>query len=309
MSFLYFLQELRNPVTDAIFSVLTHLGEEAVFLLVALLVFWCIDKKNGYYFLTVSFIGLSINQFLKLFCRIPRPWVLDPDFPIVESAREAATGYSFPSGHTQNAVNTFGSIARFTRSRALRIGCVVTVLVVAFSRLYLGVHTPLDVGVSLLIGAVLVLGLYPVIHRALQKPGMMYAIIGALMLLAVAFVLYAEGYAFPADVDPVNLAEGRKNAWTILGCAAATLVTYTVDTYFVRFETAAPLPAQACKLIVGVGLTVLLKSVLKSPLLALCADHPAAHALRYFIVVVFAAAVWPMTFPFWTRLFSHQRNA
>ena len=94
MSFLYFLQELRNPVTDAIFSVLTHLGEEAVFLLVALLVFWCIDKKNGYYFLTVSFIGLSINQFLKLLCRIPRPWVLDPDFPIVESAREAATGYT-----------------------------------------------------------------------------------------------------------------------------------------------------------------------------------------------------------------------
>jgi undecaprenyl-diphosphatase len=309
MSFLYFLQELRNPVTDFIFATLTHLGEEAIFLLVALLVFWCIDKKHGYYFLTVSFVGLSINQFLKLLCRIPRPWVLDPDFPIVESAREAATGYSFPSGHTQNAVNTYGSIARFTRSRALRIGCIAAVVVVAFSRLYLGVHTPKDVLTSLVIGTALVLVMYPLIRRALEKPVLMYAVIGVLVLLATAFVLYAECYAFPADVDPVNLAEGRKNAWTILGCAAATLVVYTVDTYFVRFETSAPLPAQICKLVFGGGLTVLLKSVLKSPLLSLCADHPAAHALRYFLMVVFAAAIWPMTFPFWTRLFSRRGKA
>ncbi len=306
MSFLYVLQELRHPVLDALFSVVTLLGEEAVFLLVALLIYWCVDKANGYYLLTVSFVGLTLNQFLKLLFRVPRPWVLDPDFPIVESAREAATGYSFPSGHTQNAVNTLGSIARFTGRRALRVACLSLIPLVALSRMYLGVHTPADVVVSLLIGCGLVLAMYPLMRRATHSPPVMYAVIGVLIAIAVAFVLYVECFPFPADADAANLASGRKNAWTILGCATAMLLVYTVDLRLLHFRTEAPLPAQLCKLILGAGLTVAIKELLKAPLLFLCADHPAAHALRYFLIVVFAAAIWPVTFPLWCRLFSRR---
>ena len=50
--------------------------------------------------MTVGFFGTLVNQFLKLVCRVPRPWVRDPNFTIVEAARADATGYSFPSGHT-----------------------------------------------------------------------------------------------------------------------------------------------------------------------------------------------------------------
>jgi undecaprenyl-diphosphatase len=307
MSFLYLLQEWRTPVLDAIFSTFTLLGEEAFFLFIALTVYWCIDKKNGYYLLTVSFIGLTVNQLLKLIFRIPRPWVLDPDFPIVEEAREAATGYSFPSGHTQNAVNTFGSIARFTGHRALRIVCLALIPVVAFSRMYLGVHTPKDVLVSIGIGCVLVLGMYPLMERAGKSPRVMYAILGTLIVGAIAFALYVECFPFPADLDAENWASGRKNAWTILGCSIAMLVVYTLDHYRLNFATAAPLPAQLCKLVLGAALTLALKSLLRAPLLALCGGHPAAHALRYFLIVLFAAAIWPITFPFWTRLFSRKR--
>lgn len=307
MSFLYLLQEWRTPVLDAIFSTFTLLGEEAFFLFIALTVYWCIDKKNGYYLLTVSFIGLTVNQLLKLIFRIPRPWVLDPDFPIVEEAREAATGYSFPSGHTQNAVNTFGSIARFTGHRALRIVCLALIPIVAFSRMYLGVHTPKDVLVSIGIGCVLVLGMYPLMERAGKSPRVMYAILGTLIVGAIAFALYVECFPFPADLDAENWASGRKNAWTILGCSVAMLVVYTLDHYRLNFATAAPLPAQLCKLVLGAALTLALKSLLRAPLLALCGGHPAAHALRYFLIVLFAAAIWPITFPFWTRLFSRKR--
>jgi undecaprenyl-diphosphatase len=301
------LQEWRTPVLDAIFSTFTLLGEEAFFLFIALTVYWCIDKKNGYYLLTVSFIGLTVNQLLKLIFRIPRPWVLDPDFPIVEEAREAATGYSFPSGHTQNAVNTFGSIARFTGHRALRIVCLALIPIVAFSRMYLGVHTPKDVLVSIGIGCVLVLGMYPLMERAGKSPRVMYAILGTLIVGAIAFALYVECFPFPADLDAENWASGRKNAWTILGCSVAMLVVYTLDHYRLNFATAAPLPAQLCKLVLGAALTLALKSLLRAPLLALCGGHPAAHALRYFLIVLFAAAIWPITFPFWTRLFSRKR--
>jgi undecaprenyl-diphosphatase len=304
MSFLYFLQQIRNPVADAVFSAITVLGEESLFLVFALFLFWCVDKNRGYYLLTVSFVGLTINQSLKLLFRIPRPWVLDPDFPIVESAREAATGYSFPSGHTQNAVNTFGSIARSSRRRVVWGICIAITLLVAFSRLYLGVHTPLDVVTSLLIGTLLVFGIYPLMQRATKSAVWMYGVSGGMLLIAIAYVIFAEAFPFPSDIDVANLASGQKNAWTILGCATAMPVIYTVDQRFLHFKTEAPLPAQIGKLVCGAALALLIKSVLKAPLLALCGGHCCANAIRYFCVVVFAAVIWPLTFPLWTRIFT-----
>ena len=123
MQLLYALQEIRNPALDAVLQLITRLGEETVFMVVAIVVFWCVSKKGGYYLLSVGFLGTVANQWLKIAFRIPRPWVLDPNFEIVESAREAATGYSFPSGHTQSAVGTFGGVARMTKVTSSRWRC------------------------------------------------------------------------------------------------------------------------------------------------------------------------------------------
>ena len=130
MNLLYALERLRTPFWDAVFSAVTHLGEETVFMVAAILIFWCVSKEEGYYLLLMGFFGTVVNQFLKLLFRIPRPWVRDPDFTIVESARAQATGYSFPSGHTQNAVATFGGIARSTRRPWVRWTCVAVLLAV-----------------------------------------------------------------------------------------------------------------------------------------------------------------------------------
>ena len=111
MPFLYFLQSIRNPILDGFFALITHLGEETFFLVIAILFFWCVNKRDGYFILLTGLVGTVINQLAKLFFRIPRPWVLDPNFDIVESARAEATGYSFPSGHTQNIAGTYGTIA------------------------------------------------------------------------------------------------------------------------------------------------------------------------------------------------------
>ena len=95
MEFLRFLEALRTPVGDTFFSAITHLGEEIIFILVGLLFFWCISKKQGYFILSVGFLGTVINQFLKLTFRIPRPWIRDPEFTIVECARAEATGSAY----------------------------------------------------------------------------------------------------------------------------------------------------------------------------------------------------------------------
>ncbi len=301
MELLYWFESIRTPVLDTVMSLITHLGEETFFMLAALLVFWCVDKRRGYYLLTVGFVGTLINQWLKIICRVPRPWVRDPDFTIVESARAEAGGYSFPSGHTQCVVGYMGGIARFTRRTWLRVVCIVLALLTAVSRMYLGVHTPADVGVSLLVAAALVFLLYPLIESTLWFPNRMYAIIGGMLALALGFVAFMELYPFPADVDGANLASAVKNAYTMAGAVAGVLVVYAFDSRILQFPTRAPWWGQLIKLVGGLALVVLVRVLLKEPLLALCGGHEAAHAIRYFIMVLMAGGVWPMTFRFFER--------
>lgn len=295
MEILYALEGIRTPFLDTVMSLVTHLGEELVFMVAAIVVFWCVDKYKGYYLLTIGFVGTALNQLLKLLFRIPRPWVLDEKFTIVESARAEATGYSFPSGHTQSAVGTFGGIARMTGRKRLRAVCIVLAVLVPFSRMYLGVHTPLDVGVSFAIALVLVLALYPLARAAQRRPAVMGWIIGAMLLCAAAFVVFTELYAFPADADAENLASGVTNAWKLLGAIAGMLAAWYLDMRYIRFETKAVWWVQLLKAAAGLGLLLAVKSGLKAPLNALLGEH-IGGAVRYCIVVLFAGAVWPMTF-------------
>ena len=303
MEFLYLLEKLRNPVLDAFMSVITYFGDEILFMAVALLMFWCVDKYRGYLVLCVGFVGTIINQFLKLSFRIPRPWVKDPSFTIVESAREAATGYSFPSGHTQNAVGTFGSVAATSRRRAVQIVCVVLAVLVSLSRMYLGVHTPLDVGVSFLIAVALIAVMAPMVNYFRRNSDKMNYFLWALFAMALAFVLYVELYKFPADVDTHNLESGIKNAYTLLGAIGGICIAYPLEQKYIKFDTKAVWWAQIIKLVGGLALAVGIKEGFKVVLkLIFGADFMPAHAIRYAALVLFAALVWPLTFKFFAKL-------
>ncbi len=302
MSFLYLLEGIRCPFLDSFFSTVTHLGEETIFIIIGLLFFWCIDKYEGYFILSVGFIGTVFNQFLKIFCRIPRPWVKDPDFTIVESARGEATGYSFPSGHTQSSVGSFGSIARWNKNKVLRTICIVLCVLIPFSRMYLGVHTPADVLVSVAVALLLIFGLYPLIKKTVEKPRLMWWLIAAMSAVSLALLLFVELYNFPADIDINNYKSALKNGYTLTGCVAGLAVTYFVDTHYTHFETKAVWWAQALKLIGGAVLVFGIKAGLKAPLLALCGGHHIATLIRYFLLVVVAGAVWPMTFKYFAKL-------
>ena len=83
MQLLYWFEGIRMPGLNEFMLAITTLGEETAFLALALIFFWCVDKRKGYYLMAVGFIGTMVNQFLKLWFRIPRPWVLDPEFNIL----------------------------------------------------------------------------------------------------------------------------------------------------------------------------------------------------------------------------------
>ena len=300
MSFLYFLESIRNPVLDFLFSFITLCGEETIFMAVGMIIFWCFHKHQGYYLLCIGFLGTVLNQFLKMVFRVPRPWVKDPSFTIVESAREAASGYSFPSGHTQTSVGLFGGVARWNRNRILRILMIALCVLVPLSRMYLGVHTPADVGVSLCVALLLIFVAYPLFQRAEHSPKMMYGIFLTLTGIMVAYLCFICLYQFPESVyleeNLHNLESAQKNGFTLMGCILGILVVYTVDLKWTKFDTRAVWWVQIIKAVGGIAVVLAAKELLRFPLDAILDADSWARLIRYFLMVIVGGVLWPMTF-------------
>lgn len=302
MEILRFLEGIRTPFLDSFFSFVTHLGEETFFIVLGIVFFWCVNKKEGYYILSVGFIGTIINQFLKLLFRIPRPWVRDKNFTIVESARSEATGYSFPSGHTQSSVGVFGSIARYEKAKWLRIICIAICVLVPLSRLYLGVHTPADVGVSLIISLVLVFGLFPFIQNCFEDTNKMRILFMGMIMLSALYCVFVNSYNFPKDTDVENLIHGVANAFKLLGCTLGVWIGFEVDRKYINFETKGNFLCQVLKFVVGLIPILAIKEGLKYPFDLLFGVSYIADGVRYLILVVFVVCVWPLTFSWFRKI-------
>ena len=309
MAFLYFLEGLRNPVFDLFFSVITKLGEEILFLAIAIMVFWCVNKRAGYYAMVTGLVGTVLNQGLKLMFRIDRPWIVDTNFEPVGGSTGAATGYSFPSGHTQNIAGTLGTVCAFFKKTAVRIVSIVIIVLVAFSRMYLGVHTPLDVFVSLVVALVLVLGLYPFFTNEKRFNVAMPIIIGVCLALSVAFLIYVHMLnpaEFIGESHVKNLNSGIKNSYKLIGCMLGFCVIYPLDRFVIKFKTEARWYMQIVKLTLGLAIAIAFLFLAEAPIeafFALFTDNLyIAKAFIYFILVVFAGSIWPLTFKFFGRV-------
>ena len=305
MEFLRFLESIRTAIGDFFFATVTHIGEEVFFLAIAILFYWCISKRQGYYILVTGVIGSVINQWLKIICRIPRPWILDPNFKPVGDAVAEATGYSFPSGHTQNVAGTFGCIGRYNKQRWVKILSVSVILLVAFSRMYLGVHTPLDVTVSLGVAAALVFAFHFVFRTEESTNKYMFWVMIGSVVFSIGFIIYTfllPESGFTTEADLANLLSAKKNAATLTGCLVGLALVYPLDRFVIRFDTKGRWYSQVIKFVVGVAVVLAIKSGLKSPLEALLGNEYVARAVRYFLIVAFAGGLWPLTFKFFERL-------
>ncbi len=298
MDFLYLLERIRVPVLNEIMLLVTQFGEETAFLVAALILFWCVDKKRGYYILSVGFFGTIANQFMKLWFRVPRPWVIDENFKILEQAREAASGYSFPSGHTQSAVGTFGGIAYTTKNKWVRIAAIAIAVLVPFSRMYIGVHTPLDVFVAIAMAIALIFLIKPIIYGDNGKH--ITTLLCIMFVLTVAFLCFVEFYNFPQDIDAHNLASGQENAYTLLGALLGLIVVYIADSRWLDFSVKAAWWAQIVKVAIGLLLVLAVKSGLKVPLNALFGES-IGRAVRYFLIVITAGILWPLSFKYFSK--------
>jgi membrane-associated phospholipid phosphatase len=146
-----FLQGLRNGFLDVFFNMVSFLGEESLYMLVLAVVYFTISKKHGELLaFTLLFTGL-FNNTLKGIVNAQRPFQKYPD-DVTNLRPETSTGQSFPSGHTQHfSAFLFTGSFILKKKYAYMTALVLTVLM-AISRMYLGVHFLEDVSVALLLG-------------------------------------------------------------------------------------------------------------------------------------------------------------
>ena len=153
IEYLLLLQNFRNAIGDALTPFLEMISLYSVTFLciVPAFVYWCVSKRLGLFAFTTWSVSVAVNAVIKLTVCAYRPWIRDARILPAGDAIATAGGYSFPSGHTTTATPIYGSFAvhLWKKIRVAAFICIAGVLLTAFSRNYLGVHTPQDVLVGL----------------------------------------------------------------------------------------------------------------------------------------------------------------
>ena len=284
MDFLLWLQQIRTPVIEDIALVISLLCDKILIMLVFCWIFWCRDKRSAYGLaLSFAISGIMV-QGLKLSLRVNRPFIRDSRIKPVDRALETATGYSFPSGHTQIATSLLGYAALLVKNNAVRILSVLMIALVMLSRMVLGVHTPLDVTVSFLITAVTAFA----VRAVLNKDGKVGLLPG--LCVSVAFFAYSIFLVLSGRVEYALAHDGIVTS--IVGIAF--FVCRYIESNFIRFDPAATFSGKS-----GIGHQLLKFAVGFVCLIAIylglgCFDNAVMDGIKYVAVFTWICALYPL---------------
>jgi membrane-associated phospholipid phosphatase len=193
-----FIQSLRSDVLDVFFNLISFMGEETIYIVVLAIVYFGVSQKKGEFLAAILFFTGVFNTFLKGVFLAQRPFEKYPN--LVENLRpETAGGHSFPSGHTQNFTAFLVSGALLLKQKKFLVIAGILSILMAISRMYLGVHFLEDVLVSLILGTLTGYIGYHYYHTYYEKRHIFYVAVGIIGLLLIVFVqtesyLKALGY-------------------------------------------------------------------------------------------------------------------
>ncbi len=215
LQYLLFLQNLRESTGGVFDEFFNALSKFAVDILPYLpfVVYWCVNKKLGYRFMATAWIGEVLNGVIKLTVCAYRPWIRSDSIVPAGDSKVAATGYSFPSGHSLCAAMYYGSAAvwQWNKRRWISILCGVLILLTGFSRNFLGVHTPQDVVVGITEGLLLVAVVILAEKRVADNDKALDILTVVGILATVGVILYITLKPYPMDyVDGKLLVDPQK---------------------------------------------------------------------------------------------------
>lgn len=297
MTFLWMLEGIRTPFLDRFMQFVTYFGQELIIIAVICALYWCADKRFAYLLGFTYFTAGLCVQTLKITFRIPRPWILDPEFKAVESALPAATGYSFPSGHTQGATCLFFPLALRISQVWAKVLCVLAFLCIGFSRMYLGCHTPKDVMVSMTLSILISCAIWRYRDVLLEDRRYLQVIAAVLVCLSLAAAAYSLLLLKDGAIETRYAMDCCKAAGAGLGFAAGWYIERTK----IDFDPhTGSIPSKVIRLLAGLAAALLLKESFS----LIFGSSILAKMSEYFILVLWVLVIYPYIF---SRLLSRNK--
>ena len=259
---LLFLQEQANPFWDALFHFFSFLGEPLIYMLILSWLIWNGSKKKGFAFSFVLMFSVLVDG----------------------KRLSTAGGYSFPSGHTQNAATFYFSL--YARSGKIWILPIVSVIVlmIGLSRLYLGVHWPQDVAVGLILGILFPLLLFKPFCRIyeVKRHRLIFLAVTAVGSFVLGIGCYAASFFLPSDFD-----WGDIHKFTLMTTGLA--VGYLAEMLFGEFSTDGTLKIKILRYLLGLIPVAAVYLGIKF----LLPDFVWLDMVRYFLVGLTATGLVP----------------
>ncbi len=305
IDYLLWLQNLRGSFWDSLLLNVTDFIASPVMYVFIAVIYWCLNKNAATYLaMNISF-GSMINQTLKnTFC-VYRPWIRDARITPLDVAKESATGYSFPSGHTQIAASEFLSIAVWQKKRKWVVAvCVFMTALIMFTRNYLGVHTPQDVVVSLIIACTVIFLNNKLLKWIDKKQGrdLFVFIIGIIVTTIALVFTTVKPYPMDYDVNGMLLVDPKEmitDCFVAAGCVYGFLIGWILERRFVKFDTRATRKTLVIRGVIGSVILLIYALFVREPLGSI---HPYFGEMLFIaIAFIYILFLYPLMFTKWER--------
>jgi len=303
------MQSFSNQFWDFFFQFWTMFGEELVIIGVLGFTYWCYDKKIGEALGITVFVSLVLNSFIKVLVQRPRPFQVDQT--ITNIRPQTSGGFAFPSGHTQGAATVFGGLAFWIRKRWLTIVVCIIIVMVAISRMYLGVHYLTDVLAGGALGLLIAFGLYRFFVRTEDRSRFYMIILVVAGLIFIGSYIYflmtstATESASDSSVFYGNLTDSAK----MMGAIFGFVFGIGFEKRYVNFTTHRVLWKNLIRFAGGVIVVMAVRILLKAVFGLIVAPESLSDGeffsasiavifdfVRYFAMVLLGIGIYPLLF-------------
>ena len=263
------IQSIANPFFDFLFQLITMCGEQIVLISIISIIYWALDKKFGEYIAYSVLTSVLLNNAVKDIFKMKRPIGEEG----IRTLREkTATGYSFPSGHTQSSASFYGAMAIYLKKKAMYIIATIMIILIGFSRLYLGVHYPKDVIVGGILGVLTSLICYKLYNRFENK----------MLLYVITFIVFIPALTFEHSADFI------KGMGTYLGF----VIGMYIEKKYVNFSIEGSTTVKVIRVLLGILILLVLQVGLK----AIFPSETIFSFIRYALISFVGIGIYPMIF-------------